>query len=209
MPRTPKMSAKERKREKKRQMMARESIAAFFTATAAIIGHAYWFTVRGDCELGLGLTMMLSLEEYDALLLVSGLINVKHRSGGGYRVEVPIEGQWKPFLKDYNIWGCNSICEMTISQVKVGAFKRRKKGDPIGAEVADLHLLRIGRYHLKGEVSIASKQLMYGIDPPNLNRFRNMRTIQRRLHLAVKPIVCHIVRSTDCAIEAKLKSIVE
>ena len=40
MPRTPKMSAKERKREKKRQMMARESIAAFFTATAAIIGHA-------------------------------------------------------------------------------------------------------------------------------------------------------------------------
>ena len=55
------------------------AIVVWIIAAAATIGEAYNFTVRGDCELGLCLTMMFTVEEYAALLLASKLVKVKKK----------------------------------------------------------------------------------------------------------------------------------
>jgi len=89
MPQASNISAEEQTQQKKCQMVTRESIAASFPAISANISHTYWFTIQGDCKLGLGLTMMLSLKSA-TLLLVSGLINVENKSNYGHLIEVPI-----------------------------------------------------------------------------------------------------------------------
>ena len=59
------------------------AIIVWIIAAAATIGKAYNFTIRGDCELGLCLTMMFTVEEYAALLLASKLVKVKRKCAGG------------------------------------------------------------------------------------------------------------------------------
>ena len=58
----------------------REALAKFLaiTASASVIGRAYWLTVRGDCELGLCMTSMLTVEEYSSVLLVSELVTLSN-----------------------------------------------------------------------------------------------------------------------------------
>ena len=66
----------------------REALAKFLAITASVIGRAYWLTVRGDCELGLCMTSMLTVEEYSSVLLVSELITLSNNKGtGGYDVK--------------------------------------------------------------------------------------------------------------------------
>jgi hypothetical protein len=186
---SPAATNKEKKAHKiaktQRQKIARDRIAAFIVGLAAIIGQAYWFTIRGDCEMGLSLTTMLTVEEYAALLFVGGLVNVKNKRGGGHTVEISVDNTWNGFLRHYELLGMDNITEATVSQVKVDAFKRRKKGTKIGETQKDLHLLRIGQYE-PGETIVASTQLSTGIDPPNFSKSRKTRPLQFR-------VACHPV----------------
>ena len=58
------------------------TIFVWIIVAVATIGEAYNFTIRGDCELGLCLTMMFTMEEYAALLLANKLVKVKEKRAG-------------------------------------------------------------------------------------------------------------------------------
>ena len=204
---TPEEINAHKKHKQERQKIAQDGVAAFIVGLAALLCQTYWFTIQGDCELGLCLTTMLTLEEYAALLFVAGLVNVKNKRDGD-----------PEFLSRYELLGMDNISETTSSQVRVDAFKRRKKGTKIGKTMKHLHLLRVGQYE-PGECIVASKQLTDGVDPPNFSRERKIRTVQRRLHNSVMPVIQPLLRLLKLdpgyltAIEldetAKLKSLVE
>ena len=77
----------------KRKEKVQDALAAFITATAAVIGRAYWLTIQGDCELGLCLTTMLTVEEYSAVLFCSELVDVKNKKNGELSVTTSVESK--------------------------------------------------------------------------------------------------------------------
>ena len=97
-----------------------DALAAFIAATAAVIGRTYWLTIQGNCELGLCLTTMLTVEEYSAVLFCSELVDVKNKKNGGFSVTTSVESKWKPFLGRYNLdgkdAGTDCITEITKSR---------------------------------------------------------------------------------------------
>ena len=99
------------------------AIVVWIIAAAATIGEAYNFTIWGDCELGLCLTIMFTVEEYAALLLASKVVKVKKKRAGGYIVATSDTDIWNPLLERYYIWGPDNTPEATIAKVKVDAFK--------------------------------------------------------------------------------------
>ena len=66
----------------------RDALATFIFAVGGCIGRAYWFTLRGDCEMGLCLLTMLSVEDYARALFLGDFVIVnKHSSTGEYHVK--------------------------------------------------------------------------------------------------------------------------
>ena len=175
--------------------IVRKALARWIATTAFIVGQTYWLTIRGDCELGLCMSSMLTVEEYSAVLFVAGLVTVSVNTtkDSGYEAKTSHNRLWKTFLEANKLDRTNAnLAEATRSQVKVGAFKRKHKGTPIGNSKQDLHLIRIGRYK-DGEAIVASKQLTDGVAPPNFQRTRKLRAAQKRLLAEVSPIIQPII----------------
>jgi hypothetical protein len=54
--------------------------------------------------MGLCLTTMLSVEEFAALLIVGGFVNLRNnKQSGGYNVMTSDTDTWTPFLKDHKL----------------------------------------------------------------------------------------------------------
>ena len=156
---------------------------------------------------------MLSVEEFAALLIVGGFVNLRNnKQSGGYNVMTSDTDTWTPFLKDHKLFGCenvsDNVAEATKSKTKVEAFKRRKKGTKIGQKRKEVHTLRIGK-DMEGESTIASKQLSDGIDPPNFHRVRKVRSAQQCLRSAVKPHIQHLLNDPEPEDGLKVKAVAE
>ena len=157
--------------------IVRKALARWIATTALIIGQAYWLTIRGDCELGLCMSSMLSVEEYAAVLFVTELVTVgvNKTKDSGYEAKTSHDRLWQTFFEENKLDRANlNLAEATKSQVKVGAFKRKHEGTPIGESLPHLPLIRIGKYKV-GEAIVASKQLTDGVAPPNFHRTRKLR----------------------------------
>ena len=68
-----------------------------------------------------------------------------------------------------------------------------------------MHLLRIGAYREKGEVSIASKQLLHGIEPTHFHQLRKLRSEVRKFHLVIKPVINDDFIRNDYRIEGVIE----
>ena len=176
------------------------------------------FTIRGDCELGLCLNTMLMVEEFAALLFIGGFVNVKEQMDGGYTVEMataPIsrDNAFTTFLEDHELYNQNdvqgNIAEATKTKVAVESFKRRKKGTKIGKVRRKLYLLHVGKDEKKGPAKVASKQLLYGIDPPNFSRSRRLRTAQQELHIQVQPYIQPLLKVSNVEDGPKIEAIAD
>ncbi|KAL7533094.1 hypothetical protein ACHAWF_006364 [Thalassiosira exigua] len=179
----------------------RDAIAEFIRDLAAAVDEAYWFSIRGHCQLALSTIMMLTVQEFASLILMAELVVTKKWSGS-LKVETSDRKYWTPFLEDYGLRfldGGSNIAEATKSQVLIDAFKRRPAGVPNSKKKKDMYLLRIGKYE-KGVTTKASLQLRDCVPPPNLNRERKLRVAQRRLFLSVKPLIKDFVtaKNKDC-----------
>jgi hypothetical protein len=97
------------------------------------------------------------------------------------------------------------VAESTITKVKVGMFKKRREQARIGELRRKMHLLRIGAYREKGEVSIASKQLLHGIEPTHFHQLRKLRSEVRKCHLAIKPVINDDFIRNDYRIEGVIE----
>ena len=92
----------------------------------------------------------------------------------GYEVKTSHDRLWQTFFEANKLDRANlNLAEATRTQVKVGAFKRKHEGTPIGESLHKLHLIRIGKYKI-GEAIVASKQLTDGVAPPNFHRTRKL-----------------------------------
>ena len=188
-----------------RRGLARTAFGIFLSALATIISDPYWYTIRGDCELGLCLMSMLTPEEYAALLLTGGFVTVvkKKNNDGTDGLGVKSLSVWKDFFEDV---GIGDVAEDSIVKVKVDAFKHRKAGTKIGEERMRLHVIRVGRYN-KGETVDASHQLTDGINPPPSSA--KLRSAQRTLHRRIKDIIYPILHSKEDEVRQQLEAVVE
>ena len=125
-----------------RKESARTAFAIFLSTLATLIAEPYIFTIRGDCELGLCLTSMLSVAEYAALLIAGGFVRVKKDSNSTNRLTVESLDVWNNFLEDLEI---RDVAEATKIKVKVAAFKHRNAVTKIGDHRMELQVLRVGR----------------------------------------------------------------
>ena len=165
--------------------VVRQALANFIRSAAGLCKKDHWFTIRGDCHLSLCLLTMLTVKEYACLLLVGGFISTRQVKGLT-KVETSEIKIWRPFLDEFNL---KDMAKSTKSKVKVGIFKKRRKQARIGELRRNMNLLRIGAYREKGEVSIASKQLIHGIEPTHFHQLRKLRSEVRKCHLAIKPVI--------------------
>jgi len=188
-----------------RKESARKALALFLSAFAAIIANPYWFTIRGDCELGLCLTSMLTIEEYAALLIVGQFVRVKKDSKSTSGFNVHSLSAWNQFLTENKMH--NSIAEATVSRVNADVFKHRKARTKIGENMVSLDLLRIGAYEEVGETRKASLQLTDGIDPPPTSA--KLRSIQRALHRRIKHVIHPILHSKEDEVRQQLEAVVK
>ena len=81
--------------------------------------------------MGLCLTTMLSVEEFAALLIVGGFVNLRNnKQSGGYNVMTSDTDTWTPFLKDHKLFGCenafDNVAEATKSKTSHGRSNNKQ-----------------------------------------------------------------------------------
>ena len=126
--------------------VVRQGLANFIRSAAGLCEKDHWFTIQGDCQLSLCLLTMLTVKEYACLLLVGGLITTRQVKGLT-KVETSEIKIWRPFFEEFDL---KDVAELTITKVKVGMFKKRRREQArIGELRRKIHLLRIGAYREK------------------------------------------------------------
>ena len=170
----------------------RKVLVRFLYDVALKIGEAYWFTVRGNNEMGLSTLTMLPQEHYAALLLAAELVTLRGGGSKGYTIASTKESHWDPLIDEGKLSNKNEVskgyAEITKSTVYLDCFKRRKKNSPIDkkGKRKPMVQIRIGQYEEEGETKKASLQLRDGVEPPSL---RNLRDLQNQLLIDVNPLV--------------------
>ena len=102
--------------------VVRDALAVFILAVGGCIGRAYWFTLQGDCEMGLCLLTMLSIEDYARALFLGNFVIVNKRSTGEYYVKGVNKHHVSGidnFIKHHETpcdQGLDGVAEATVSQ---------------------------------------------------------------------------------------------
>ena len=104
------------------RLIARDALAEFIRDAAKSIDEAYWFVVRGECDVSLCTHTLLSPEEYTEVLYHAGLISLgKH----GYAYS---EDTWRGFLRDYALFGHGElgVAEVTKTGPSLTSLRLRE-----------------------------------------------------------------------------------
>ena len=152
------------------------------------------------------MSSMLTVEEYAAVLFVTELVtfSVNTTKDRGYEAKTSHDRSWHTFFEANKIDRANlNLAEATRTQAKVGAFKRKHEGTPIGESLQKLHLICIGKYKI-GEAIVASKYLTDGVAPPNFHCTRKLRAAQQKLPLDVSLIIKPIMNSKKSDADTKI-----
>ena len=81
--------------------IVRKALAWWIATTALSVGQAYWLTIRGNCELGLCMSSMLTVEEYAAVIFIAELVTVSVNStkDSGYEAKTSHDRLWQTFFE--------------------------------------------------------------------------------------------------------------
>ena len=164
------------------RLIAREALAEFIRDAAKSIKEAYWFVLRGECDVSLCTHTLLSKEEYSEVLYHAELIS---RGKKGYQYS---EETWRVFLRDYGLFGSGelSIAEVTHHRAFTHNLKTPGSTNDLTTR-KDLLFLRIGEYDEDGLTTNPWMQLKHNKRPPDFNY--KLRTAGRKLKLAVREII--------------------
>ena len=101
-------------------------------------------------------------------------VSVNTTKDSGYEDKTSHDRLWQTLFEANKLDRANlNLAEATRTQVKVGIFKRKHEGTPIGESLHELHLIHTGKYKV-GEAIVTSKQLTDGVAPPNFHCMRKL-----------------------------------
>ncbi len=107
------------------ETLVRRALAAFISAAADATDTPHSYSIRGDCANSLCLLLMLTTEEYAAVLKIANLVEINRAKNGGYIFKTS-ERHWnQTFLQAAGLWSFDGmgIAESTKAKIKVKTLK--------------------------------------------------------------------------------------